>query len=103
MNPIQAPHYEGAEVKCVAAPPILVNIVAHFLDQFGDLMGTYGTVFAAPNFYICGPPIAGVRADPRVRFDSGAGDETGVIETADPGGENIRPFPQQHQIDEDRS
>ena len=63
MDPIQAPHDIGRKMNRRSLAPILIDVVAHLLNEFGDKMCTDGLVFAAFDLHACRPEVAGVGAN----------------------------------------
>src|SRR5215210_1036951 len=63
MNPIQPPHDVGGQMDRSAALPVLVNVVAHFLDPFGNEMCPYWFVLTSFNFYARRPEVTGKHAN----------------------------------------
>jgi hypothetical protein len=41
--------------------PIVIDVIAHVLNFFGDKISTDGLVLATLDLYVCGSPDSGVR------------------------------------------
>src|SRR6266536_4448637 len=68
MYPVQSPHKVRSQMNWSTLAPVIVDIVAHILDQLGDEMRTYRFMFAACNGNAARSIISSIGANPSQCF-----------------------------------
>src|SRR5260370_14462400 len=68
MNPVQPPHHVSREMNRRADFPMIVDVIAHVLDQFRNEMCSYRFVLAALDRDAARTIVPRVRADSGKRF-----------------------------------
>jgi len=68
MNPVQPPHDISGKVKRGTTFPIVIHIIAQFLDKLGHKMRRRRLVLALSNFDPAWPKNSGIRTQSIERF-----------------------------------